>query len=60
MYTILKIISLLFCIKRARPYLDYNDVIYYPHHLELIDASECVQKHFTERLHCLNNLSYGD
>ena len=44
----------------ARPYLDYNSVIYSPHYLYLIDALEHVQRHFTVRLHGLNNLSYGD
>ena len=44
----------------ARPYLDYNSVIYSPHHLELIDTLERVQRHFTKKLHGLNNLSYGD
>ena len=42
----------------ARPYLDYNRVACSPHHLELIDALEHVQRHFTKRLHGLNNLSY--
>ena len=46
----------------ARSYLDYNSVIYSPHHLELIDTLiiERVQRHFTNKLHGLNNLSYGD
>ena len=42
----------------ARPYLDYNSVIYSSYHLELIDTLERI--HFTKRLHGLNNLSYGD
>ena len=32
-----------------------------PHiYIKLIDALEHVQRHFTKRLHSLNNLSYGD
>ena len=42
------------------PYQDYNSVIYSPHHLELIDTLERVQRHFTKRLHGSNNLSSGD
>ena len=44
----------------ARPYLDYNSVIYSPHYLELIDALENVQRHFTKRLHGLDKFSYVD
>ena len=40
----------------GRPYLDCNSVIYSPHHVELIDTLERVQRHFTKRLHGLNNL----
>ena len=30
----------------ARPYLDYNSVIYSPHYLDLIDVLEHVQRLF--------------
>ena len=45
----------------ARHYLvDYNCGIHSPHCLELIEALELVQRHFTKILHGFNNLSYGD
>ena len=44
----------------ATLYRDYSSVIYSSHHLELIDTLERVQRHFTKRLHGLNNLIYGD
>ena len=44
----------------ARPYLDYNSVIYAPHHIQLIKALEQVQRHFTKRLHGLSNLCYKE
>ena len=52
MYLILKII--LICKKHARPYPDYNSVIYSSQHLELIYTLERVQRHF-KRLLGLNN-----
>ena len=35
------------CKTYARSYLDYNSVIYSPHHLELIDTLEREHRHFT-------------
>ena len=42
----------------ARPYLDYASIIYSPHHLQLIDAVERVQRNFTKRLYGLRPFSY--
>ena len=42
----------------ARLYLDYAFIIYFPHHLQLIDTIERVQRNFTKRLYGLRQFSY--
>jgi len=44
----------------VRPVLEYCTPVWSPHHINLINKIEKVQRRFTKKLYCMSNLSYKD